>query len=181
MEFQTQEGDHDDLQRKTAGAHQKLLALFADVAHQVQNQESTVVEGLGNEDQRNRSLGHDTSSIAISGPRQKPSDQVEVESGQVSHSALREWTENRLADMNLWITGTGAMARSEASLDTRLLSHPGLKSAIATLLMILESYVDSCRTHGNSMILRSCSGTDVRSKPRCRYSWRRQHRDRYRF
>lgn len=57
-----------------------------------------------------------------------------------------EWAENRLADMNLWISGTGACARGRASLDSRLVSRPEACDVIANLLRLLNTVIDECRT-----------------------------------
>ncbi|KAJ5398855.1 hypothetical protein N7465_009344, partial [Penicillium sp. CMV-2018d] len=57
-----------------------------------------------------------------------------------------EWAENRLADMNLWISGTGACARGRASLDSRLVSRPEACDVIANLLRLLNTVIGECRT-----------------------------------
>ncbi|KAL4985725.1 hypothetical protein BDW68DRAFT_198581 [Aspergillus falconensis] len=56
-----------------------------------------------------------------------------------------EWAENRLADMNLWISGTGACARGRASLDSRLASRPEARDVIINLLRLLGTVIDECR------------------------------------
>ncbi|GLA65327.1 hypothetical protein AtubIFM54640_007077 [Aspergillus tubingensis] len=55
-----------------------------------------------------------------------------------------EWAENRLADMNLWISGTGACARGRASLDSRLASRPEAHDVIVNLLRLLSTMIDEC-------------------------------------
>jgi len=55
-----------------------------------------------------------------------------------------EWAENRLADMELWISGTGACARGRASLDSRLASRPEARDITANLLSLLGNMVDEC-------------------------------------
>ncbi|PYH34855.1 retropepsin-like aspartic protease, partial [Aspergillus neoniger CBS 115656] len=55
-----------------------------------------------------------------------------------------EWAENRLADMNLWISGTGACARGRASLDSRLASRPEAHDVIFNLLRLLSTMIDEC-------------------------------------
>ncbi|KAI9042927.1 BAG family molecular chaperone regulator [Aspergillus affinis] len=57
-----------------------------------------------------------------------------------------EWAENRLADMNLWISGTGACARGKASLDSRLASKPEARDVITNLLRLLATVIDECKT-----------------------------------
>lgn len=56
-----------------------------------------------------------------------------------------EWAENRLADMELWISGTGACARGRAALDSRLASRPEARDVIANLLYLLGNVIDECR------------------------------------
>lgn len=56
-----------------------------------------------------------------------------------------EWAENRLADMNLWISGTGACARGRASLDSRLASKPEACDVIVNLLHLLGAIIEECR------------------------------------
>lgn len=62
--------------------------------------------------------------------------------------ALQEnqWAENRLADMNLWISNIGACARGRASLDSRLASRPDAHDVILNLLRLLAILIDECRT-----------------------------------
>lgn len=135
MDHSKLKDDRNDMHRKTASAYSKLLALLADIAPQ----EPTSAERSQDEDISN---SFDTQY----GTREKLQEDL---GNQITRSAMREWTENRLADLRLWINGTGVLARSEASLDTRLSSHRAVKAVIASLLMILESSIDICRTFGN--------------------------------
>lgn len=57
-----------------------------------------------------------------------------------------EWAENRLADFNLWISGTGALAGGRASLDHRLRAKPEARAVIANLLRLLAETVEKCKT-----------------------------------
>ncbi|PYH91047.1 hypothetical protein BO71DRAFT_443436 [Aspergillus ellipticus CBS 707.79] len=57
-----------------------------------------------------------------------------------------EWAENRLAGMNLWVSGTGACARGRASLDSRLASKPEARDVIINLLRLLVIVIDECKT-----------------------------------
>lgn len=57
-----------------------------------------------------------------------------------------EWAENRLADFNLWVSGTGALAGGRASLDHRLRAKPEARAVIANLLRLLAGTVDKCKT-----------------------------------
>jgi hypothetical protein len=78
---------------------------------------------------------------------------------QTSHPAIREWTENRLADFNLWITGINFLARPEV-----FSSLGPVKSVIASLLTLLESLLDVCRTSGDKNMARGLSAdTDLHS------------------
>lgn len=63
--------------------------------------------------------------------------------------AMGEWTENRLADLSLWINNLRFMARPEVS---AVLYH--LKSAIASLLALLGSLLEVCRISGEEEIAR---------------------------
>jgi hypothetical protein len=56
-----------------------------------------------------------------------------------------EWAENRLADFNLWVSGTGALAGRRASLDHRLRTKPEACAVIANLLRLLAGTVDECK------------------------------------
>ncbi|KAL7808610.1 hypothetical protein V8C26DRAFT_413141 [Trichoderma gracile] len=55
------------------------------------------------------------------------------------------WAETRLADLNLWSAGLGALAPPRASLDTRLCSKPEIRNVIANLLRLLALTVGNCR------------------------------------
>ena len=59
-----------------------------------------------------------------------------------------EWAENRLADFNLWISGTGAEAAKRASLDSRLAHRPEVRDVVANILNLLAGVVDDCRKLG---------------------------------
>ncbi|GKZ35598.1 hypothetical protein AbraIFM66950_006298 [Aspergillus brasiliensis] len=55
-----------------------------------------------------------------------------------------EWAENRLADMNLWISGTGACAQERASLDSRLASRPEAHDVVVNSLRLLGTVIEEC-------------------------------------
>nr|RBQ96747.1 hypothetical protein FVER53263_13503 [Fusarium verticillioides] len=57
------------------------------------------------------------------------------------------WAENRLADMNLWASGVGALARPKASLDRRLEFQPKARLVLSNLLLTLERFIEVCRIH----------------------------------
>lgn len=59
-----------------------------------------------------------------------------------------EWAENRLADFNIWIFGTGATARGKASLDSRLAARPETKEIIIELLHHLSLLIHQCKDFG---------------------------------
>ncbi|EGR50163.1 uncharacterized protein TRIREDRAFT_105458, partial [Trichoderma reesei QM6a] len=63
----------------------------------------------------------------------------------VEQLMIDAWAENRLADLNLWIAGLGALASSRVSLDTRLGSKPEIRDIIANLLGLLALTVEKCR------------------------------------
>lgn len=63
-----------------------------------------------------------------------------------------EWAENRLADMNLWISGTGACARGRASLDSRLASRPEAHDVIVNLLRLLSTMIDECLKRSQTQV-----------------------------
>ncbi|KAJ5718314.1 hypothetical protein N7488_003960 [Penicillium malachiteum] len=56
-----------------------------------------------------------------------------------------EWAENRLADLNLWISGTGALARGRASLDHRLAARPEVREVVLNSLRLLSTMIDECK------------------------------------
>jgi hypothetical protein len=66
----------------------------------------------------------------------------------VEQLMIDAWAENRLADLNLWIAGLGALASSRVSLDTRLGSKPEIRDIIANLLGLLALTVEKCRRLG---------------------------------
>lgn len=65
------------------------------------------------------------------------------------------WAESRLADLNLWASGVGALARPDMSLDRRLQFQPKPRMVLVNLLLTLQEFISSCRTcalneaHGN--------------------------------
>ncbi|PKK41953.1 hypothetical protein CI102_14008, partial [Trichoderma harzianum] len=64
-----------------------------------------------------------------------------------------EWAENRLADFNLWVSGTGASAQKRASLDSRLALEPQAREVILTLLNHLTEAVNRCKALALSKII----------------------------
>ncbi|KAL7930204.1 hypothetical protein V8C35DRAFT_324624 [Trichoderma chlorosporum] len=64
-----------------------------------------------------------------------------------------EWAENRLADFNLWVAGTGASAQGRASLDSRLVLEPQARDVILTLLNQLTEAVGRCKALALSKII----------------------------
>lgn len=57
------------------------------------------------------------------------------------------WAESRLADMNLWASGVGALARPEASLDRRLQFQPNARFVLTNNLLTLQAFIESCHMH----------------------------------
>ena len=57
------------------------------------------------------------------------------------------WPENRLADLNLWASGVGALARPEASLDRRLQYQPKTGRVLSNLLLTLGDFINGCRIY----------------------------------
>jgi len=55
------------------------------------------------------------------------------------------WAESRLADLNLWASSVGALARPEASLDRRLQFQPKAGLVLSNLLLTLQEFIRSCR------------------------------------
>ncbi|OBS26153.1 hypothetical protein FPOA_00096 [Fusarium poae] len=55
------------------------------------------------------------------------------------------WAENRLADMNLWASGVGALAKPYASLDRRLEFQPKPRLVLTSLLLSLHKIIENCR------------------------------------
>jgi hypothetical protein len=68
----------------------------------------------------------------------------------LSNEALMkdEWSENRLADFNLWVTGLSATTVGHASLDYRLRNHEDIRDMISDLLDELQDTLMECRQHG---------------------------------
>lgn len=64
------------------------------------------------------------------------------------HSAavptLQEWAENRVADLNLWASGAGALRVGKAFLDARLFLNPDAKIFVVNLLGMLQAFVERC-------------------------------------
>ncbi|KAI1286604.1 hypothetical protein F5Y03DRAFT_389388 [Xylaria venustula] len=57
------------------------------------------------------------------------------------------WAESRLADMNLWASSVGALAKPETSLDQRLKFQPGPRIVLNNFLLTLQAFIGSCRMH----------------------------------
>ncbi|KAM0524671.1 hypothetical protein ACHAPE_000770 [Trichoderma viride] len=57
------------------------------------------------------------------------------------------WAESRLADLNLWASGVGALARPDMSLDRRLQFQPKPRLVLINLLLTLGEFISSCRTY----------------------------------
>lgn len=57
------------------------------------------------------------------------------------------WAESRLADLNLWASGVGALASPDASLDRRLRFQPKPRLVLINLLLTLREFISSCRMH----------------------------------
>ncbi|KKP07228.1 hypothetical protein THAR02_00658 [Trichoderma harzianum] len=57
------------------------------------------------------------------------------------------WAESRLADLNLWASGVGALASPNASLDRRLRFQPKPRLVLINLLLTLQEFISSCRMH----------------------------------
>lgn len=57
------------------------------------------------------------------------------------------WAENRLADMKIWASRVGALAKPEVSLDHRLQFEAKPRLAICNILLTLETFIKSCHKH----------------------------------
>jgi hypothetical protein len=55
-----------------------------------------------------------------------------------------EWARKRLADFNLWISSSGALAKH--SLDERLAAQPEARNVLVNLLCLLEVFLSQCQT-----------------------------------
>lgn len=66
----------------------------------------------------------------------------------------QEWAENRLADFNLWASGSGVFAKEKASLDSRLTMDYDAKNLVVNLLITLLFCVGKCQKHGNEDFVR---------------------------
>ncbi|KAL4780809.1 hypothetical protein BJX76DRAFT_34859 [Aspergillus varians] len=64
---------------------------------------------------------------------------------------LEEWAENRLADLNLWANGAGALKVGKASLDARLSSNLDAKIFVVNLLRMLQGFVEKCAELGSKV------------------------------
>lgn len=80
---------------------------------------------------------------------------------QNSQPAMREWTENRLADLDLWTAGISVLNRPGVFYALNL-----IKPTIASLLMLLGSLLDACHSLGDeNPNYGSCADTDFCSSP----------------
>ncbi|KAK2800230.1 hypothetical protein FQN50_008194 [Emmonsiellopsis sp. PD_5] len=59
-----------------------------------------------------------------------------------------EWARKRLADFNLWASGSGASAGERASLDERLASKPDARVVVTNLLLLLQRLLVHCQRVG---------------------------------
>jgi hypothetical protein len=71
-----------------------------------------------------------------------------LECQSVEALARRGWAENRLADLNLWAAGVGALAPTEASLDWRLHFQPQARIVLTNLLVTLKQFSEQCKELG---------------------------------
>ncbi|KAG0648343.1 hypothetical protein D0Z07_5176 [Hyphodiscus hymeniophilus] len=62
----------------------------------------------------------------------------------LSALAHDEWSHKRLADFNLWISGSGALAKH--SLDERLAAQPEVRKVLINVLCLLEVFLGQCQT-----------------------------------
>ena len=125
MESSVQENDHDEIDRRSHSARQKLRALLADLTQQADGPNSMVA----NKD-------HASESWALGGM------------GRTLRSTVMDWAENRLADFDLWVIEIGALSRPEASLDRRLASYHEVSSVVVSLLTIFASFLETCHDLG---------------------------------
>ncbi|RJE23880.1 hypothetical protein PHISCL_03792 [Aspergillus sclerotialis] len=75
-----------------------------------------------------------------------------------------EWAENRLADFNLWISGSGALAAGRASLDSRLATRTDARDVITNLLRLLATIVDRCKMLAETERLNESASSTLFSK-----------------
>lgn len=61
---------------------------------------------------------------------------------------IDEWPRRRLADFNLWASGSGALAKESASLDERLALRANTHRIVLDLLSLLYALIDDCRQLG---------------------------------
>lgn len=74
------------------------------------------------------------------------------------------WAESRLADLNLWASGVGALARPDMSLDRRLQFQPKPRLVLINLLLTLGEFISSCRTYVLNEAHSSEESTDNKAK-----------------
>ncbi|UPK92538.1 hypothetical protein LCI18_003473 [Fusarium solani-melongenae] len=67
----------------------------------------------------------------------------------VEVQVVKDWTENRILDFNLWAAGIGALSTSQSSLDKRLTSQPAVRSVLLGLLAALRTLAQDCLDLGN--------------------------------
>ena len=72
--------------------------------------------------------------------------QQRVDFSILSPSGDDEWARKRLADFNLWISSSGALAKH--SLDERLAAQPEARNVLVNLLCLLEVFLSQCQTTG---------------------------------
>jgi hypothetical protein len=58
--------------------------------------------------------------------------------------AESEWAESRLADLNLWARGIGALAAGNSSLEKRLQNRKDIRDAVLNLLHVLQQQLGLC-------------------------------------
>ncbi|KAL3482142.1 hypothetical protein BJX99DRAFT_252856 [Aspergillus californicus] len=79
---------------------------------------------------------------------------------QMPHLMEGEWARKRLADFNLWASGSGASGTERASLDQRLIAIPTVKKVIVNLLALLGQLLIHCHRAGEKQ-RPSTEGTDL--------------------
>lgn len=81
---------------------------------------------------------------------------------------LEEWSENCLADLNLWANGAGALKVGKASLDARLSSNLDAKIFVVNLLRMLQGLVEKCVEIGiiETLLSRKTIMTDLFARKR---------------
>ncbi|PNP48772.1 hypothetical protein TGAMA5MH_00226 [Trichoderma gamsii] len=76
------------------------------------------------------------------------------------------WAESRLADLNLWASGVGALLRPDMSLDRRLQFQPKPRLVLINLLLTLRQFVNSCRTYVSNETQGNRESTDNKAGSR---------------